>query len=187
MILILSLFVVVIVGAALASALLLRLKSLSSKSCSALIEGMHYVDLRKVCAVARNKEEPYKDSQQRVKFEIEQLGGVDGLLRLHHNAGAMMNIARYLILMSPEAYDLGQDIRRDAAKVRRTAKLLYWRHRFHMDLFEQPKSVRAFARHYISISVNTMVLCDRFVDEVMPLMQVVSHVQAEMSKTLFTS
>ena len=110
MILVLFLFVIISLGIALVSVIALRAKRLTSKSCSALIQGMRHVDMTEICAVARGVSSQANSEDASVERSIERLGGMEGLLRLHHNAGAMMNIARYLILMKPEAYDLAQQM-----------------------------------------------------------------------------
>ena len=184
MILPLCLVVIILLGVALASAVAFRVKRLTSKSCSALIQGMRYVDMAEICAIARDAALEANGDHRSEEFLIERLGGVDGLMRIHHNAGAMMDIARYLILMKPEAYELAQDIRQEAMKVRRIAKLLCWRQRWGLVRIGLPFSLAVFARRYVSISVSSMTLCSSLVEEVLPLLQEASNVQARMGQIL---
>lgn len=173
-----ALSIVVIVGVACTLSIGIKLKTLTSKSCSVLIGGMRYVDMTEICCIAKGFSQgamiPATDEL------VERLGGASGLERLCHNAGAMMDIARYLVLMKPEAYELAQLIRRDAAEVRRMTKVLSWQHRLQLHDFRFSLSARRLAQLYVKVSVDTMRLCECLVDEVLPLLQEISNVQASI-------
>ena len=139
---------------------------------------MHYVDMRQVCYVAKQKDLFIED----VTLEelLLRLGGVEGLNRLHHNAGAMIDIARYLGLMKPEARDLAHRIRQDASIVRRYAKIISWQCRLGTRRNRVYPNLKSLTQLYVRVAVDSMQLSELLVDEILPLLQQVAPVNAGM-------
>ena len=175
-----ALVVLVSLSTLVAVGVALRLKRLTAKSCSSLIQGMHYVDMSEVCGVARMPTNDKEGHQLSSEELFERLGGRNGLRRLHHNADAMIQIARYLTLMKPDADDLAALIRRDALKVKWMVTLVSWQHSVRGFRLPLPSSVRDLARTYVRVFGNTcsMYLC--LADEVIPLLHEGNRVQVRM-------
>lgn len=144
---------------------------------------MNYVDLSAVYRVGRNPNVMHGATAFTAKELIEYLGGVEGLLRLHHNAGALMDIARYLTMMNPDAGELAGVIAQDAATIRRVILRLRWQQKLGFLGFSTcPLQIHKLARSYVGVSRNSLTLCGSLADEVFPLLQEVTNVQARMMR-----
>lgn len=158
----------------------LRTRRLSTRSCSSLLEGMHYVDMRQICHVARQKDN-FIEEEMLEEFLL-RLGGVEGLNRLSQNAAAMMDVARYLTLMKPESHDLAHRIRRNASKARRHARVISWRYRLRIGKRSIFRELKELTRLYVEVSVASMQISELLVDEILPLLQNVTNVNAGLRR-----
>ena len=148
-----------------------RLNRLTSKSCAALLEDMCYVDMVKVCSIARGSGRETRDRLLTAEETWNELGGSEGIRNLRHNAGAMMEMARYLVLLNPSEHKVAHVVRADALRVRRMAAVLLWRHRLRRLRVPLPFSMSDLARAYLRVSVSTASLYLSLIDEVGPLLQ----------------
>ena len=177
----LLLLVVVSSGAAYACLLSLRLRALKSASCAKLLESMHYVDMTEVCRIARGVQYHSGKLQDSREELLDRMGGLEGLQRLHNNAGKLLQIARFLTLMDPDAHVLAQKIRQDAFKVQRLVRIVYWQQRWRRIITASSSlSVPQLAEAYVALSVSSMRLCSRLVDQVLPLLQEANNVHSRM-------
>lgn len=174
------LLLVVCAGGILVGRVGFKLNSLTSRSCSDLIESMCYVDMTEICQIARGVESSSHETGVLPSQTITRLGGVEGLRRLDHNAAVMMDIARYLILMKPQAGNLAQTIRRDAIKVRRMVRILRWQARLKILEGRVGEAAQILAQTYVSVSVNTLTLYLHLAEELYPLLQEVRNIEARM-------
>lgn len=152
-------------GVGLVAGLGLKLKRLTSNSCSTLIEGMCYIDMERICQLARYRDNGSAEAQVRPSELIDKLGGAEGLRRLDHNAAGMIDIARYLTLMRPEARDLAQSVRSEGTRVRRIVMMLRWQSRLGVLDSRVGQAVQVLARSYVLVSTHTLLLYLQIGDE----------------------
>ena len=176
------LLLVVCVGGIYVGRVGFKLRRLTSRSCSDLIQNMCYIDMTEICRLAKGVENPSHGGRMQPLDMVDKLGGPDGLRRLNHNAESMIDLARYLILMKPQDCDLAQAVRRDATTVRRMVKILRWQARFRMLKSYRGVSIQVLAKNYVLVSVNTMNLCLEVYEEIFPLLQEFNNIQARLER-----
>ena len=146
----------------------IRIVRLKAKPCHQVICEMRYVDLTEVAQVAR--EVLFGQARDRTSADlIDSLGGIEGLERLRYNAGAMIDVARFLTLMRPDDDVVAHLIREDALVVQRLVFLLKWQFRCGIPS-PHPRLVRHLARRYCNLSDNMVDLCNAVALEMVPVL-----------------
>lgn len=147
------------------------LRRLRTSSVAALLESLCYVDLAKIGLVARALPLEHSNVSLSAQDLILLIGGDEGLRVLCHNAGVVLQLARYLALINPDNSALAQQITQDAASVRRVAFLLLIRRKLDLWCLASPMTVRGLARLYFALSVYTTQLCVHLSDDLMLILQ----------------
>lgn len=153
----------------------LGLRQLTANSCATLIDSLNLIDFTEVCLVARSS--PCRVLAPYITAEalVSQLGGIEGLRRLSANAEITLQIARYLKLTNPGANELVQQIRQDAAKVRRLSLFLVLMCKLGMWRLSSPLTVSSLAKIYISLTVTTSEMYVRVADDLLVILQEASN------------
>lgn len=147
------------------------LRRLKTSSVAALLESLCYIDLSNIGAVARALPRDRDDVCLSAEDLTMLIGGDEGLRKLFHNAGIVLQLARYLELINPGASALAQQITQDAASVRRLAFLLLIRRKLDLWCLASPMTVRGLARLYFALSVYTTQLCVYLSDDLLLILQ----------------
>lgn len=147
------------------------LRRLKTSSVATLLESLCYVDLAKIGLVARTLPVDHGEVSSSAEDLTMLIGGDEGLRKLFHNAGVVLQLARYLTIINPDASALAQQITQDAASVRRVAFLLLIRRKLDLWCLAKPMTVRGLARLYFAMSVYTTQLCVHLSDDLMLILQ----------------